>query len=365
VLLMALLLLVLTLVLAAANGANDVSKGISTLFGSGVGSYRRAVVWGTLWTGAGALVAAFASQRLVATFNGTSVLANGSTSPVLVLAVAAGAIGWLVIATCTGLPVSTTHSLIGALAGAAILDRGMNGLVWGRMAAIVAFPLLLSPVLSILLMLALRPLFARVFVRANPYCLCVEQRDAVAALPNGTAALQPATILTAGKDCPPAAVGIHAIDSAHWLSAGATSFFRGLNDTPKIVALGAVAAMTLTLSPISLYTLVAAAMAAGALIGGFRVTRTLAQKVTPISTANGFAANLVTSSLVGLASLWSFPVSTTQVSTGAILGIGMGEGRAQLRWKMAGEILLAWLVTLPAAAVLAALTLTLIRVANY
>lgn len=359
---MSLVILLLTLALAAANGANDVSKGISTLFGSGVANYRRAVVWGTIWTAAGGLAAAFASQKLVATFNGASLLASGSGSEPFILAVAAGAIGWLVVATRTGLPVSTTHSLIGALVGAAILEGGMGGVLWPAVMGKAAMPLLLSPLLSIALMLALLPLFGRVFQRANRYCVCIEEQPSVALLPNGTAALQSSMVLTAGKEC---AVGstvrVNAIDSAHWISSGATSFFRGLNDTPKILALGAAAVTGLALPVTAMYGLVAAAMAAGALIGGFRVTRTLARRVTPISAENGFASNLVTSALVGLGSFFSLPVSTTHVSTGAILGIGVAQGGKQICWKSVGEILLAWLVTLPASAALAALTLRLLR----
>lgn len=359
---MSLVILLLTLALAAANGANDVSKGISTLFGSGVANYRRAVVWGTIWTAAGGLAAAFASQKLVATFNGASLLASGSGSEPFILAVAAGAIGWLVVATRTGLPVSTTHSLIGALVGAAILEGGMGGVLWPAVMGKAAMPLLLSPLLSIALMLALLPLFGRVFQRANRYCVCIEEQPSVALLPNGTAALQSSMVLTAGKEC---AVGstvrVNAIDSAHWISSGATSFFRGLNDTPKILALGAAAVTGLALPVTAMYGLVAAAMAAGALIGGFRVTRTLARRVTPISAENGFASNLVTSALVGLGSFFSLPVSTTHVSTGSIFAIGLGRGSGQVCWNTVGEILLAWLVTLPASAVLAALALWLLR----
>lgn len=361
-LLMALTILVLALILAAANGANDVSKVISTLFGSGVANYRRAVLWGTVWTAAGSLVAAFASQKLVATFNGASFLVSGSSTEPFVLAVASGAIGWLVIATRTGLPVSTTHSLLGGLVGAAVFDAGTGGVMWSAVMARAAMPLLLSPLLSIALMLAVLPLFGRVFQRANRYCVCIEEQSSVAMLPDGTAALRSSMTLTAGKECAGATTQVNAVDSAHWISSGATCFFRGLNDTPKIFALAAAAVVSLALPVTAMYFLVTVAMAAGALTAGFRVTRTLAKRVTPISAENGFASNLVTSVLVGLASFFALPVSTTQVSTGSILAIGLARGGKQVQWKKVGEILLAWLVTLPASAALAATTLWLLQV---
>jgi len=296
------MLLTLTLLLAFANGANDVSKGIATLVGSGVSRYRTAVIWGSSCTFLGALSSALVSRGLSETFSGKGILVQQVSSHAFLLAVACGAIGWLVIATCTGLPVSTTHALTGALVGAA----GVSGVRWSAIAMKIGLPLALSPVMALLLLFVVAPLTAR----------------------------------------------IGAIDAMHWLSAGATSFFRALNDTPKIVAL-AIATGS------SIFPLAAVAMALGGLVAGLRVTRTLAEKVTPITPANGFAANVVTSLLVGFASFFALPVSTTHVSSGAIFGIGISE--RSVRWKTIGEMLLAWLVTLPVSALIAAGMFALMR----
>jgi PiT family inorganic phosphate transporter len=91
-------------------------------------------------------------------------------------------------------------------------------------------------------------------------------------------------------------------------------------------------------------------MGAGSLVAGFRVTETLARKVTPMSPAEGFCANLVTTLLVGLASLAALPVSTTHVSSGSIVGIGLHRGVASVRWGTVRDMLLAWVITLPVAA---------------
>lgn len=351
------LLVILTLLLAAANGGNDVSKGIATLFGSGVSKYRSAVVWGTIWTVAGALVASITSQGLVKTFNGNAFLSQPILAPAFLVAVAAGAIAWLVIATSTGLPVSTTHSLVGALIGASIAGQGLAAVTWATLVPRVILPLLLSPLASLLLVLVLLPLFTLAFQRFNRYCVCVEQSTPVIAAPNGVAVREiiSGPVVEAGGNCSSeTVVRLNLLDSLHWLTAGATSFFRGLNDTPKIVALGIAAAPTLGISSSAFYAAAGVAMGAGSLIAGFRVTQTLAKKVTPVTPANGAAANLVTSLFVGLASQFALPVSTTHVSSGAILGIGLGEDPRRVRWKVVGEILLAWVVTLPVSALAAA-----------
>jgi len=128
-----------------------------------------------------------------------------------------------------------------------------------------------------------------------------------------------------------------------------------------VLAIGIAAGAVIGLSDIALYALVATAMGAGSLVAGLRVTRTLATKVTPIEPGNGLAANLVTSLLVGLASRFALPVSTTHVSTGAIVGVGMSRGARDVRWRVVGEMLLAWVVTLPASGILAALAYQVIR----
>ena len=347
--------------LAWANGSNDVSKGIATLVGSGVTSFRTAVAWGTVWTVAGGLVAAFASQGLVATFSGTGFLAAPASGPVFLAAVAAGALAWVLFASRTGLPVSTTHAIAGALAGAGIVSQGSAALHWAFLGSRVALPLALSPLVSIALIYAAFPLLNRGILRAAKYCVCIERRFAIA--PAGGLGLSAfagaeATVVSRVENCavsPTVTTRVEALDALHWISSALTSFARGLNDTPKIVALGIAASAGLGLRGLSFYALVAAAMGAGSLAAGLRVTETLARKVTPMSPAEGFCANFVTTLLVGLASVAALPVSTTHVSSGAIIGIGLRRGAEALRWAMVRDMILAWLVTLPVAALVGGL----------
>jgi inorganic phosphate transporter, PiT family len=352
---LAITLLALVLILAYVNGANDVSKGIATLVGAGVTKYRTAVIWGSICTIAGAVVAAFGSQGLEATFSGKGIVNTPTTSSSFLLAVAVGAIGWLLIATRTGLPVSTTHSLAGALVGAAFVKVGAQQIIWRALAGKVALPLVASPLMSLVLLLIVLPLLRPLIARFDRYCVCIE--ETVAVTPEGIALREASQVVAVGsvETCSTARARYNVVDLLHWVSSGATSFFRGLNDTPKILALAVGAAITMGIAHLSLYLLVALAMGAGSVIAGFRVTRTLAEKVTPITPAHGFAANVATSVLVGLASRFALPVSTTHVASGAIIGVGLSRGGKDVRWTTVGEMLLAWLVTLPVSGALAAI----------
>ncbi|MEE9143860.1 MAG: inorganic phosphate transporter [Candidatus Binatia bacterium] len=138
-----------------------------------------------------------------------------------------------------------------------------------------------------------------------------------------------------------------ALGSLHYLSAGALSFARGLNDTPKIVALSLTAG---TLDLRWCVYLVALFMALGGLFHAQRVAETMSKRITEMDFGQGFAANLVASFLVIFASRWGLPVSTTHVSCGALFGIGAVNGKA--RWGVVRSIVLAWVLTLPVAALL-------------
>ncbi len=347
-------------VLAYANGSNDISKGIATLVGSGVSSFRRAVLWGTLWTMAGGLLAAVSSQRLVATFSGSGFLDHRMDGPVFLAAVAVGAAAWVLVASATGLPVSTTHAIAGGLAGSAVVAQGASVLHWGGFAGKVALPLAVSPVVAIALMCAFHPLLSRGVRRVEAYCLCLERRAVVSGYAaDGRLVLRAAVseaVVATEQACgasPAVAARVSAVDALHWLSAALTSFCRGLNDAPKMVALGIGAWAALGASGAGFYVLVTLAMGAGSLIGGLRVTETLAKKVTPMAPGEGLAANFVTTLLVGLASVLALPVSTTHVSSGAIIGIGLHRGVETVSWKTVRDMLIAWAVTLPAAALVA------------
>jgi PiT family inorganic phosphate transporter len=354
-------LLVLMLGVAYANGANDVSKGVATLVGAGVTTLRRALAWGTVWTVAGGALAGFASRGLVAVFAGRGVLAT-APGPDGLAAVALGALGWLAVATRTGLPVSTTHALVGGLLGVGMAAGGAAGVRWGAVAATIAVPLAVSPLAALVLMMASAPLIGVAFRRFNRYCVCVEREEPVVLAPGSAAALAgvPAMRVIAGGDCPSTVVvRVNAMDSLHWVTAGATSLVRGMNDAPKILGVGVVAAAAAGLAPASGFALVALAMGLGSYVAGRRVTETLAGKVAAVRHDDGFAANLVTSVLVTVASWHALPVSTTHVATGAVAGAGARRGA--VRWAMVRDIAAAWVLTVPGAGIVAALAYGALR----
>lgn len=360
---MAMALIGLTLALAFANGANDVSKGIATLVGGGLAKINRAVWWGAFWTAAGGAAAAFASQGLVAAFSGKGLLVDPTSGHAFLTSVAGGAVLWVVAASAAGLPVSTTHAMTGALCGAAVMAAGIQGIHWQAVAQKFAMPLLLGPLLSMALMAGLFPLIRHVCGSFKRYCVCVEQTQDGEILPaHGAAAVavggaaQEQLVIGKTLACsadPEVISRLNIMDGLHWMTAGLTSFVRGLNDAPKVLALGSAAAAVVGLSAPRFYILIAAAMGLGSLAWGFRVTETLSQKVTPMSPEEGFSANLITSVLVGLASRLALPVSTTHVSSGAIIGIGWRKGGGDIRWATVRDMFLAWVITLPVSALLA------------
>lgn len=360
----ALLVVAVGAFLAYANGANDVSKGIATLVGSGVSDYRRAIAWGTVWTAVGGVLGAVFGGAMLATF-GNGLLAPGTT-PTFAAALAAliGAATWVLLATRTGLPVSTTHALVGSLVGVVATAYGVDAVRWSALGGKVFLPLLLSPLASFVLTgLALRTCQGRRGAAGAADCLCAGVEPTIVVVPASAAAsvaLVPGTVnlrITTGatEACAvsqPTALRL-TLDHLHWLSSGMTSLARGMNDAPKMVAL-ALAASTLapqgTLSPMPLFALVTVGMVVGSLRAGRRVTHVLAEKITTMDHQEGFAANLVTAGLVTTGAIYGLPMSTTHVSSGGIVGSGLERGA--LNRKTLRDIALAWIVTLPAAALL-------------
>src|SRR6059036_1545043 len=366
---MELSLFLFVLALAYANGTNDVSKAIATLVGSGVANYRTAVIWGTIWTTVGAAASGVLAGAMLNTFS-TGLLQPGvAVPPALAGAVLVGAIAWVLVASRMGLPVSTTHALTGALVGAGLLAFGSHGLAWPAITQKIALPLLLSPVLALSLSLVLHPVIRFIAGRWEGSCLCVmpASRALVSVDAHGntrtlfqTSALgQP--VVAVPSQCDRAGLqGLTVgLDSIHWLSSGLASLARGANDTPKIMAMlllgSAVASWPSVTVQLGTLAAVAFAMGLGSYIGGFRVTEVLAEKVTRMDHAEGLSANLTTSSLVLVSATMGLPVSTTHVSSSAIIGIGLLKGLRAVRWATVRDMVLAWLVTLPAAGLLAGL----------
>ena len=250
---------------------------------------------------------------------------------------------------------------VGAQVNFAALGRGF------------VLPLLLSPLLAVAtgaLIYAVLRGFRLAFGIRKEMCLCVgiEQRVIPMPQPSGLFAAQalPAVTLTADEEraCiqryAGTMLGFNAgrlLDGLHFLSAGAVSFARGLNDAPKIAALLLVASAFDIRSAIVSVTV---AMAIGGVLNARKVAETMSHKITDMNRGQGFAANLSTALLVTTASYHGLPVSTTHLSVGSL--VGLGTITRQVKWKPVSGVLLSWVITLPCAAALAAVSYLLLGI---
>lgn len=339
--------------LAFSNGANDNFKGFATVWGSRSLSYRQALVLATLATAAGSLASVIIAHGLVEQFSGKGLIAASvAADPAFVSAVALGAAATVMTATRVGMPVSTTHALIGGLVGAG-LGASSDGIAIGALGTGFVAPLLFSPVAAALLgaaVYSILPLY-----RPSADCACVTSSEPVQlvagghALRSGIAASR--LVVAPAADCDrliaaPVRFSIGALrDRLHILSAASICFARGVNDTPKMVAL-LVSARLAGVGPSA--ALVALLMGAGGLLLGRRVAETMSLRLNHMDERQGVSANLITALLVLVASRFGLPVSTTHVSVGSIAGVGLGAGTLDL--AALRSVLLSWLATLPCAA---------------
>lgn len=363
------IVIVAAICVAFANGANDNFKGVATLLGSGTTNYRRALSWATVTTLLGSIAATLLAGHLIASFGGKGLVQDSVASqPAFAAAVALGAGLTVLVATRLGMPVSTTHGLIGALIGTGLAAG--SSLDFGNLGAKFLVPLLLSPLLAILVTATIYPVLRFVRLKlgiTREICLCVGQETVETVPANCRAlALERADQLTATMGTTVLCetryqgnvLGVSAgrvLDNLHFLSAGVVSFARGLNDTPKIAALLLVPAFGVSSSLLTIGLVIAL----GGVVCARRVAETMSHRITEMNHGQGFTANVVTGLIVIGASHGGVPVSTTHVSCGSLFGIGAVSGGARV--KTIGTILIAWLTTLPLAAAAAAGSYFLIR----
>ncbi|AEE47893.1 inorganic phosphate transporter [Cellulomonas fimi] len=324
--------LILALVVAAAlafdftNGFHDTGNAMAASIATGALKPRQAV----LLSAALNMVGAFLSLAVAATI-AKGIVDQGVVTLPLVVGALAGAIVWNVVTWYLGLPSSSSHALVGALVGATLAAVGTGGVVWAGLVQKVVLPALLAPLIAGTVAALSTALVYRITRRVPE-----DQRD-------------------------------RRLRWGQMASASMVSLAHGTNDAQKsmgiillaLVAGGAVPAG----SDVPLWVVVscALAMAAGTALGGWRVIRTLGKGLTDIQVPQGMASDTSSASVILVSSAFGFPLSTTQVATGSILGSGVGR-REKVRWAVAGRMLVAWLVTLPAAAAFGGLAVGLERV---
>ncbi|MBL4871360.1 MAG: anion permease [Robiginitomaculum sp.] len=297
--------------LAFANGANDNFKGVATLWGGGDLTYRQAWFVANGATLLGAILAVYLGAEVAKTFSGKGVVnAEVLNSCDFALAFAAGAALTVLLATVFRYPISTTHSILGSLAGAGV------ALAYGEVNLQPllnkgAIPLLMSPLIAASLTYVLwkmrEKLFKPVFTS------------------------KPAKTIS---------------KPMHILSGTAVCFSRAVNDTPKIASIALLGGAA-GISHITVYAAIGIVMTIGGMMFVKRIAEVMCCEITDMNAAEGLTANLVTAFLVIFASKLGLAVSTTHVSVGALFGIGIENGSAHK--KKIFEILLSWVLTLPIA----------------
>ena len=302
------------------NGFHDAANSIATVVGTRVLTPRVAVVWAAFFN----FAAAFALETRVAQTIGKGIVHSDVVDPDLVLASLLGAIVWNLLTWWWGLPSSSSHALIGGFAGAAFVKAGAGSLVLKGLLVTSAF-IVLSPLLGLALGF-LNFLGAQwAFRRWRP-----DRVDRV-------------------------------FRKVQLASAAAFSFGHGMNDAQK--TMGIIFALLLSTGHLSgdhipfwIVLLCFSAIGLGTLSGGWRIVRTMSMRITPLKPIGGSCAEFAGAvTLIG-ASLGGIPVSTTHTITGAIMGVGASRSLSSVRWGVARSIVVAWVLTIPASALVAGLT---------
>ena len=312
-------LISVALVFDFLNGLHDAANSIATVVSTRVLRPQYAVMWAAFFN----FVAFLFFGLHVAQTVGTGIVAAEVVDAAVIFGALMGAICWNLLTWWLGIPSSSSHALIGGLAGAAVTKAGLGSIVWSGL-GLTAAAIVFSPLLGFLLALMLMLGVAWGFVRTTP-----------AAVDNSFRSLQ-------------------------FVSASLYSLGHGGNDAQKTMGIIAVLLYSQGLLgdtfhiPLWVILTCQAAMALGTLVGGWRIVRTMGSRITRLHPVQGFCAETGGAMTLFLATYFGVPVSTTHTITGAIIGVGAARKTAGVRWNVASDVVLAWIITLPAAALFAA-----------
>src|ERR1700735_1017639 len=313
-------LIVVALAFDFLNGLHDTANSIATLVSTRMLRPRYAVIWAAFFN----FIAFLVFGVHVAQTIGIGIISPEVMDAQVIFGALVGAIIWNVITWWAGIPSSSSHALIGGLVGAGATKAGVGAIVWSGLLTTGAF-IVLSPLLGFFLALLLVLAVSWVFVRANP-------RSAEPVF--------------------------------QWLQFGAASLIslgHGGNDAQKTMGIIAVLLFSQGLLgnefyvPFWVVITCQAAIALGTLIGGWRIVKTVGSKITRMTPVQGCCASAGGAIMLFVATFLGIPVSTTHTVTGSIIGVGAARKVSAVRWNIAGNIVIAWIVTLPASAAVAAL----------
>lgn len=313
-------LIVVALAFDFLNGLHDTANSIATLVSTRMLRPRYAVIWAAFFNFVAFLVFGVHVARTI----GVGIVSADVMDANVIFGALMGAISWNLITWWVGIPSSSSHALIGGLVGAGVLKAGIGSIVWPGLLTTAAF-IVLSPLLGFLLALVLVLVVSWSFVRANPRTV------------------EPAF---------------------QWLQFGAASLIslgHGGNDAQK--TMGIIAVLLFSQGRLSgdfyvpfwVVITCQAAMGLGTLIGGWRIVNTVGSKITRMTPVQGCCASAGGAIMLFAATFLGIPVSTTHTVTGAVIGVGAARRVSAVRWNIASNIVVAWVITLPAAALMAAL----------
>ncbi len=307
------------------NGFHDAANSIATVVSTRVLTPGKAVIWAAFFN----FVAAFGFGTAVARTIGSGMIDIHAVTFAVIFAGLVGAIAWDLITWYFGLPTSSSHALIGGYAGAAVTRAGLGVIIPSGWTKTLVF-IVVSPMIGLVAGLGLMVAIYWVCARATP-----------ARVDSWFRRLQ-------------------------LLSAAAFSLNHGANDAQK--TMGIVAGLLFTAGYlhgpfyIPFWVVLAAhlAIGLGTLSGGWRIIHTMGSRITKLQPVNGFAAETGAASAILIATHFGIPVSTTHAITGAIVGVGATRRWSAVRWGVAGRIVWAWVLTIPAAGVIGAATYLLL-----
>jgi PiT family inorganic phosphate transporter len=310
-------LIVVALAFDFLNGLHDTANSIATLVSTRMLRPRYAVIWAAFFN--------------VARTVGVGIVSAEVIDAQVIFGALVGAISWNLVTWWYGIPSSSSHALIGGLVGAGVAKAGLSSIVWPGLLTTGAF-IVLSPLLGFFLALLLVLTVSWAFKRANPRTV------------------EP---------------------TFQWLQFGAASLIslgHGGNDAQK--TMGIIAVLLFSQGhlggdfyvPFWVVITCQAAIGLGTLVGGWRIVHTVGSKITRMTPAQGCCASAGGAIMLFAATYLGIPVSTTHTVTGAIIGVGAARKVSAVRWNIAGNIVIAWVITLPATALVAALCYLLSRV---
>ncbi|MBF0362336.1 MAG: inorganic phosphate transporter [Oligoflexia bacterium] len=313
------IVIIFALIFEYINGFHDAANAIATVVSTKVLTPRAAVILGGIFN----FIGAFAGTHVAKTI-GAGIIDGNTVNQLVIICALLGAIVWNLITWYYGLPSSSSHALVGGLIGASIVNGGLNTININGFVFKVFVPMITSPMLGFFVGIFLMIFLFWIFYRSHP--------DRVNRY----------------------------FRKLQLISAAFMAFGHGSNDAQKTMGIITMAlvsyhALPTFEVPVWVIFICALTMGLGTMLGGWKIIRTMGTKVMKLKPIHGFAAQTTASSVILVASHFGIPVSTTHVVTSSIMGVGSAVRSSAVKWSIVGNIIWAWILTIPICAFFAAI----------